>query len=296
MILLSAVTSEGPRLAAKIASGIVIFSQAKAHSSWEERTLPLTLQAAVTEDGGVERLRAYLKAVLDDPQIGRLAIPEDEVRVGKPFLPGNVFCIGSNYRDHVQEGGGTLPERPILFAKWTSAIIGPGDPIVLPSDTSEVDYEAELGVVIGRRCRSVSMAEALDYVVGYTCMNDVSARDFQRSDVQWARGKSQDTLGPMGPYLVTRDEVPDPQALPIRCSVNGRILQNSNTQLMIFPVRELIAFISRGITLHAGDVISTGTPHGVGFAQKPPAFLRPGDEVVVEIDGVGRLSNPVKAM
>ena len=296
MILLSVVTSEGPRLAAKIPSGILIFSQAKAHASWEETTLPLTLQAAVTEDGGVERVRAYLKAVLDDPQVGRLAIPEEEVRIGKPFLPGNVFCIGSNYRDHVQEAGGTLPQRPILFAKWTSAIIGPGDPIVLPPDTSEVDYEAELAVVMGRRCRGVSAAEALDYVAGYTCMNDVSARDFQRSDGQWARGKGQDTFGPMGPYLVTRDQVPDPQALTIRCLVNGRVRQNSNTQMMIFSVRELIAFISRGITLHAGDVISTGTPDGVGFAQKPPAFLRPGDEVVVEIDGVGRLSNPVKAM
>jgi 2-keto-4-pentenoate hydratase/2-oxohepta-3-ene-1,7-dioic acid hydratase in catechol pathway len=296
MILLSVGTSEGPRLAAKIPAGILIFSQAKAHLPWEEPPPPPTLQAAVTEEGGVERVRAYLKVVLDDPQVGRLATPENEVRVDMPFLPGNVFCVGSNYRGHIQEGGGALPERPILFAKWTSAIIGPGDPIVLPPDTSEVDYEAELAVVMGRRCRGVSAAEALDYVAGYTCMNDVSARDFQRSDGQWARGKGQDTFGPMGPYLVTRDQVPDPQALTIRCLVNGRVRQNSNTQMMIFSVRELIAFISRGITLHAGDVISTGTPDGVGFAQKPPAFLRPGDEVVVEIDGVGRLSNPVKAM
>jgi 2-keto-4-pentenoate hydratase/2-oxohepta-3-ene-1,7-dioic acid hydratase in catechol pathway len=294
MILLSAITSEGPRLAAKIPAGILIFSQA--HASWEETTLPLTLQAALTEEGGVERVRAYLKALLDDPQVGKLAKPEDEVRVGMPFLPGNVFCVGRNYKAHIQEGGNPLPERPVLFAKWTSAIIGPGDPIVLPPDTSEVDYEAELAVVIGRRCRGVAAAEALDYVAGYTCMNDVSARDFQRSDGQWARGKSQDTFGPMGPYLVTRDQVPDPQALTIRCSVNGQVRQNSSTQLMIFSVRELIAFISRGITLHAGDVISTGTPDGVGFAQKPPAFLRPGDEVVIEIDGIGRLSNPVKAM
>ena len=293
MILLSAVTSEGPGLAAKIPSGILIFSQA--HASWEETTLPLTLQAALTEEGGVERVRAYLKAVLDDPQVGRLVIPEDEVRVGMPFLPGNVFCVGRNYKAHIEEGGNPLPERPILFAKWTSAIIGPGDPIVLPPDTTEVDYEAELAVVIGRRCRGVAAAEALDYVAGYTCMNDVSARDFQRTDGQWARGKGQDTFGPMGPYLVTRDEIPDPQALTIRCSVNGQLRQSSSTQMMIFSVRELIAFISGGITLHAGDVISTGTPEGVGFAQKPPAFLRPGDEVVVEIDGIGRLSNPVKA-
>ena len=296
MILLSVETSEGPRLAAKIPAGILIFSQAKAHLPCEGTALPLTLQAAVTEEGGIERVLPYLRAILDNPQVGRLAIPEDGVRVGRPFLPGNVFCVGANYKRHIQEGGGTLPERPILFAKWTSAIIGPGDPIVLPPDAAEVDYEAELAVVMGQRCRGVSAAEALDYVAGYTCMNDISARDFQRSDGQWARGKGQDTFGPMGPYLVTRDEVPDPQALPIRCSLNGRVLQNSSTQMMIFPVRELIAFISRGITLRAGDVISTGTPHGVGFAQNPPAFLKPGDEIVVEIDGVGRLSNRVKAM
>jgi 2-keto-4-pentenoate hydratase/2-oxohepta-3-ene-1,7-dioic acid hydratase in catechol pathway len=294
--LLSVITSEGPRLAAKIPAGILIFSQVKAHLSPEEPTLPLILEAVVTEDGGVERVRAYLQAVLHDPQVSRLAIPEGEVRVGKPFLPGNVFCVGQNYSGHIKEGGGTIPERPLLFAKWTSAIIGPGDPIVLPPDTNEVDYEAELAVVIGRRCRGVSAAEALEYVAGYTCMNDVSARDFQRSDGQWSRAKSQDTFGPMGPYLVTRDEVPDPQGLSIRCSVNGQVLQHSNTEMMIFSVRELIAFISRGITLHAGDVISTGTPQGVGSAQKPPLFLRAGDEVVVEVEGIGRLSNPVKGM
>lgn len=296
MKLLSVVTPEGPRLAAKIPAGILIFSQAKGAFPLGGTTLPLTLQAAVTEDGGVERLQAHLQAILDDPQACRLAIPEGGVRVGVPFLPGNVFCVGRNYKGHIEEGGNPLPERPILFAKWTNSIIGPGDPIVLPPDAAKVDYEAELAVVMGRRCRGVSAAEALDYVAGYTCMNDISARDFQNSDGQWMRGKSQDTFGPMGPYLVTGDEIPDPQALTIRCSVNGQLRQNSSTQLMIFSVRELIAFISRGITLHAGDVISTGTPDGVGFAQKPPAFLKPGDEVVIDIDGIGTLSNPVKGM
>jgi 2-keto-4-pentenoate hydratase/2-oxohepta-3-ene-1,7-dioic acid hydratase in catechol pathway len=199
MKLLSVVTSAGPRLAAKIPAGILIFSQAKAHFPPDETTFPLTLQAAVTEDDGVERVRAYLQAVLDDPQVARLAIPEGEVRVSRPFLPGNAFCVGRNYKAHIQEGGNPLPERPILFAKWTNAIIGPGDPIVLPPDATQVDYEAELVVVMGRQCRGVSAAEALDYVAGYTCMNDVSARDFQESDGQWARGKSQDTFGPMGP-------------------------------------------------------------------------------------------------
>jgi 2-keto-4-pentenoate hydratase/2-oxohepta-3-ene-1,7-dioic acid hydratase in catechol pathway len=158
-----------------------------------------------------------------------------------------------------------------------------------------VDFEAELAVVIGRRCKTVAASEALSYVAGYTCLNDVSARDFQRGDGQWVRAKSQDTFGPMGPYLVTSDEIPDPQTLPIRCLVNGQILQDSNTSKMIFPVNELIAFLSRGITLEAGDVISTGTPHGIGVVRKPPIFLKAGDEVVVEIDGVGRLSNSVQA-
>ena len=164
---------------------------------------------------------------------------------------------------------------------------------MLPPDTDEVDYEAELAVIIGKKCRSVSSDESLDYVGGYTCMNDVSARDFQRGDGQWVRAKSQDTFGPFGPYLVTTDEISDPQSLPIRCILNGRTLQNSNTSKMIFSVRELIAFITRGITLNPGDVISTGTPHGVGFAQKPPVFLKSGDSVTVEIDGVGSLTNTV---
>jgi acylpyruvate hydrolase len=183
----------------------------------------------------------------------------------------------------------------MLFAKWTTSVIGPGDAIVLPPDTQEVDYEAELAVVIGQKCRGVSAEQALDYVAGYTCMNDVSARDFQRDDKQWVRAKSQDTFGPVGPYLVTSDELTDPQSLGIRCTVNGQRLQDSTTSDMIFSIRELIAFISRGITLHPGDLITTGTPQGVGFARKPPIFLKDGDEVVVEIDGIGSLSNPVKA-
>ena len=150
-----------------------------------------------------------------------------------------------------------------------------------------------MAVVIGKPCRGVSQAEALNYVAGYTCLNDVSARDFQFGDNQWVRAKSQDTFGPMGPYLVTSEEIPDPQTLGIRCLVNGKILQESTTDKMIFSVRFLIEFLSQGITLHPGDVISTGTPHGVGFARKPPVFLQPGDQVVVEIDRVGRLSNPV---
>jgi 2-keto-4-pentenoate hydratase/2-oxohepta-3-ene-1,7-dioic acid hydratase in catechol pathway len=294
MKLLSAVTPKGARLAAKLSSGILVFSHASDLFAGKASSVPLTLGAAITARGGLERLLPLLQLPADHPEASRFLVPEDSVQVGMPFSPDNVLYVGLNYRDHAQESNAPIPQQPVLFAKWTSAMIGPGQNIVLPPDTQEVDYEAELGVVIGRKCRGVSAEKALDYVAGYVCVNDISARDFQRTDGQWVRAKSQDTFGPVGPCLVTRDELTDPQVLGIRCSVNGRILQNSNTREMIFGVRELIAFISRGITLYPGDLISTGTPPGVGFAQKPPIFLHAGDEVVVEIDGIGQLSNPVK--
>jgi 2-keto-4-pentenoate hydratase/2-oxohepta-3-ene-1,7-dioic acid hydratase in catechol pathway len=296
MKLLSVVTSKGARLAAKLPSGILVFSTANELFAGNASSVPFTLRAAITGRGGLEKLLPLLQSAVDHPDASKFISAEDSVKVAMPFAPENVFCVGLNYRDHAAESKAPVPQQPMLFAKWTSAMIGPGQPIVLPPDTQEVDYEAELGVVIGKKCRGVAADKALDYVAGYVCVNDVSARDFQRTDGQWVRAKSQDTFGPIGPCLVTRDEVADPQALGIRCSVNGRMLQNSNTREMIFGVRELIAFISRGITLQPGDVISTGTPPGVGFAQRPPVFLHAGDEVAVEIDGIGRLSNPVKAM
>jgi 2-keto-4-pentenoate hydratase/2-oxohepta-3-ene-1,7-dioic acid hydratase in catechol pathway len=295
MKLLTAQTSEGPRVAAKLEGGILIISQASATFPDVISPLPPTLDEVVMSDGGVERFVATVAPILSDPRTTSLLLPEDKVKLAKPFQPRNIVCVGLNYRDHAEESNITPPTQPVLFAKWTSAAGGQGDPIVIPPDTAEVDYEAELAVIIGKKCRGVSSAEALNYVAGYSCMNDVSARDFQRGDGQWVRAKSQDTFGPFGPYLVTREEIPDPQVLPIRCVLNDRVLQNSNTSKMIFSVRELIAFITRGITLNPGDIISTGTPHGVGFAQKPPVFLKPGDTVTVEIDGVGRLSNSVAA-
>jgi 2,4-didehydro-3-deoxy-L-rhamnonate hydrolase len=296
MKLLSVVTAKGARLAAKLPSGILTFSEANELFSGRASSVPLTLRAAITAKGGLDRLLPLLQSAADHPDASKFTVPEDSVTIAMPFAPENVFCVGLNYRDHAQESNAPIPQQPVFFAKWTSAMIGAGQAIILPPDTQEVDYEAELGVVIGKKCRGVSADKALDYVAGYVCVNDISARDFQRMDGQWVRAKSQDSFGPIGPYLVTRDELADPQALGIRCSVNGRMLQNSNTSEMIFGVRDLITFISRGITLHPGDLISTGTPPGVGFAQKPPVFLHAGDEVAVEIDGIGRLSNPVKAM
>jgi 5-carboxymethyl-2-hydroxymuconate isomerase len=199
-----------------------------------------------------------------------------------------------NYRDHAAEAGLEVPERPVLFAKWPNALIGPGDPIVVPDFTTQVDYEAELGVVIGLRARDVDAASALEAVAGYVCVNDVSARDVQFADGQWTRAKSLDTFCPVGPRLVPAEEVPDPQALRIRCLVNGEVLQDSSTAQMVFGVAEIVAHASRGLTLEPGDLIATGTPAGVGFTREPPVFLRPGDEVTVEIEGVGTLTNPVR--
>jgi 2-keto-4-pentenoate hydratase/2-oxohepta-3-ene-1,7-dioic acid hydratase in catechol pathway len=207
--------------------------------------------------------------------------------------PGKIVCVGMNYRDHAAESGLEVPSRPVLFAKWPNGLIGPGEPIVLPAGCDQVDYEAELGVVIGARARRLAPAQALEAIAGYVCVNDVSARDLQFEDGQWTRAKSLDTFCPVGPRLVGTDEVPDPQRLRIRCLVNGEALQDSSTEHMVFSVAELVAFISETITLEPGDLIATGTPAGVGFTRKPPIFLRPGDEVTVDIEGIGVLTNPV---
>jgi 2-keto-4-pentenoate hydratase/2-oxohepta-3-ene-1,7-dioic acid hydratase in catechol pathway len=208
--------------------------------------------------------------------------------------PSKIVCVGLNYRDHAEEQGTELPKAPLLFAKWPNTLIGPGEPIVIPEEAKEVDYEAELGVVIGRRTRRVSEREALDAVRGYVCVNDVSARDLQFSDGQWTRGKSPDTFCPVGPRLVPREEIDDPQALAIRCTVNGQLLQDSSTAQMIFSVAEIIAYVSRVITLEPGDLIATGTPAGVGVFRDPKVLLKDGDEVTVEVEGLGALTNPVQ--
>ncbi|MCG3211569.1 MAG: putative protein YisK [Anaerolineae bacterium] len=206
--------------------------------------------------------------------------------------PGKIVAIGLNYMDHCREQNVAPPEKPLIFTKFTTAINRPGGVIEWPAAlTQQVDFEAELAVVIGKTARRVSEAEALDYVFGYTVANDVSARDLQFSDKQWVRGKSLDTFCPLGPWLVTADELPDPQTLPIRCEVNGQRLQNSTTAEMIFPVRALIAFCSQAFTLEPGDIILTGTPHGVGVFREPQIFLQDGDAVTVTIEGIGSLSN-----
>ena len=215
-----------------------------------------------------------------------------------PVLPVNIFGIGLNYRAHANETGASIPENPVVFMKPTTAVSNPEDPIPLPRACDhgpEVDYEAELAVFIGRTARDVPVSEALSYVLGYTCANDVSARWWQKEGGagQWVRGKSFDGFCPLGPVLVTTDEIPDPQALGIGCTLNGARVQTGHTSDMIFSVAELIAFLSRDTTLLPGTLIITGTPPGVGMARNPPLYLKEGDQVTVEIDGIGALTNPV---
>lgn len=229
------------------------------------------------------------------PEPGPVHGPLEDVTLLAPIeRPEKIVCVGLNYRDHVAESGAEEPERPLLFGKFANALVGPGAAIRVPAGVEQVDFEAELGVVIGSEARDVTEADALSHVLGYTCVNDVSARDLQFADGQWLRGKSLDTFCPTGPWIVTPDEIADPQELDIACRVNGETMQSSTTAEMLFSVRELISFISRHMTLLPGDLIATGTPPGVGFARTPPVFLRDGDEVAVDIQGIGDLENHVE--
>lgn len=231
---------------------------------------------------------------------GAFTVTTQRAEVAKllaPVAPVAFFCIGLNYRKHAQEGNSPIPQWPVLFMKNPAAVQNPGDPIILPRrlKSSQVDYECELAVVIGRPCKNVPRDRALEYVLGYTCANDVSARDWQKDfgGGQWCRGKTFDTFAPLGPALVLRDEIPNPNTLGIRTILNGQTMQDWTTEDMIFDVPSLIEFLSGSTTLLPGTVILTGTPHGVGAARKPPVFLQPGDTVTVEIDRIGQLTNPV---
>jgi 2-keto-4-pentenoate hydratase/2-oxohepta-3-ene-1,7-dioic acid hydratase in catechol pathway len=206
-----------------------------------------------------------------------------------------IICVGLNYVDHAREVQLELPERPLLFAKWPNACIDSGEAIVIPPGVTSVDYEAELAAVIGSRVKGVSVENALEAVAAYTCLNDVSARELQFTDGQWTRAKSFDTFCPLGPTLVSRDEIADPQSLRIRCRLNGDVVQDASTAGMVFGVAELVSFVSEAITLEPGDVIATGTPPGVAFGRPDPRYLEDGDVVEVEIEGIGVLTNPVRA-
>ena len=227
---------------------------------------------------------------------GAQAIPATDVTIQAPIDdPEKIICIGLNYADHAAESGMPIPDEPIVFSKYASSIIGPNADIVAPSASSQVDYEVELVVVIGKRGRNISEEDALNYVAGYMVGHDVSARDYQleKPGAQWMMGKTFDTFAPIGPDLVTTDDVSDPHNLGIRCILNGETVQDSNTSQLIFGVPQLIAYLTHVFTIIPGDLIFTGTPPGVGMGRNPQLWLKHGDHVICEIDGLGRLENPV---
>ncbi|MEA9589456.1 fumarylacetoacetate hydrolase family protein [Xanthomonas sp. WHRI 10064A] len=240
-------------------------------------------------NAGMEKLRAV--------DLSTLPLIEGEQRYGAAVgRIGKFICVGLNYADHAAESGMEVPKMPILFMKATTAVCGPNDTVIIPRGSVKSDWEVELGVVIGDIARDVSMDDALNHVAGYALINDLSEREFQlEHGGQWVKGKSADTFGPIGPWLVTRDEVPDPQNLSMWLEVNGHRYQNGSTRTMVFGVAELVSHISRYMTLMPGDVISTGTPPGVGLGQKPPVYLKPGDLMELEIEGLGRQRQPVVA-
>jgi 2-keto-4-pentenoate hydratase/2-oxohepta-3-ene-1,7-dioic acid hydratase in catechol pathway len=267
-----------------------------------ERLLPCDVSRFLAcESGCFDAARSaldYAARVTDGMATRGLFYEEREItRLAPVTRPPKIICLGLNYRDHAIESGAPIPKEPIVFSKYATAVIGPGAPIRLPPDSQKVDYEAELVFVIGKGGRNIPEADAMLHVAGYTCGHDVSARDYQieRGGGQWVIGKTFDTFAPLGPALVTPDELPDPHRLRIQCRLNGQTMQDSNTGQMIFSVPQTIAYLSRVMTLEAGDVVFTGTPPGVGFARKPPVFLKDGDVVEIEIEGIGVLRNPVQA-
>jgi len=262
-------------------------------SSWglvyDGEIYPVGDKATMFDALGDETLLADLEAFRESPR------DLDSIRLLAPILdPPQFLGVGLNYRDHVAESGTVIPTEPVTFGFLRNSIIGDGETILIPPFTDQVDWEAELGVVIGKGGRDISESEALDHVAGYTIVNDVSARDIQMSEGQWGRSKSFDTFKPMGPWITTKDELGDAGGLGVSLWVNDDLKQASNTSELIFSVPRLVSLLSRCTTLYPGAVIATGTPHGVGFSRTPPEFLRDGDVVTIEIEGIGRLANPVK--
>jgi 5-carboxymethyl-2-hydroxymuconate isomerase len=234
--------------------------------------------------------------MLEEALSGKTEILQTDIKLSAPLkAPSKIVAIGLNYADHASESKLELPKTPLVFAKFPSSIIGTGEDIIIPGDiTKRVDYEVELGVIIGRQAKNIEVKDAMNYVFGYTVLNDISARDLQFSDGQWVRAKSLDTFCPIGPVVVTADEIADVQNIRLTCEVNGKLMQDDTTANMIFGVAELISILSHSFTFEPGDVIATGTPSGVGFSRKPPVYLKNGDVVKTSIEGIGELVNIVK--
>lgn len=283
MRLLTRAVPDGERLAvATLGDAILDVEDLLGDGPWTMARLLTDVEATLTE---IRRGLALGQAVPTRAAADVVVLP--------PITrPGKIIAVGRNYHEHAAEEGQVAPADPVIFAKFPTSLVGDGGDIVWrAADTGQVDYEAELAVVIGRMARDVPASRAIDHVLGYTCLNDVSARDLQFGDGQWVRGKSLDTFCPIGPWIVTTDDLPDPGMLRIRSIVNGEVVQDARTSEMVHDIPSLIAFCSRFMTLEPGDVIASGTPGGVGVFREPPRFLRDGDEVVVDIDGIGRLTN-----
>ena len=276
--------------AAYLASRGVVRAEAIADALFPQSTRGFLEGGAASQD--------MLATMLDASKSGKFAAvtqPAGAVRLHAPINdPGKFICIGLNYKDHAAETNNPPPKQPPLFPKWANTIIDPGEPILRPRGEKTLDWEVELGVVIGRTARFVPQDKALDYVYGYTIVNDASARDFQFHTTQWGAGKVGDTLAPVGPYIADRAEIPDPHVLDLKTWVNGTLMQNGSTRNFIFDVRYVIMYLTSIMTLSPGDLIATGTPAGVGFSRKPQVTLQPGDSVKLEITGLGTLENPVK--
>lgn len=286
MILLTFATPEGLRLGVKRGAGVIdVMAHAGAHAAYYD---PRTFYAQGKQ--GIDALRALVDGLPADTP----TLPEDGLTLRAPLpVPGKIMCIGLNYRRHAAETGAPIPTTPILFSKFANALAHPGEAIPLPSATQQADYEAELAVVIGAVARNVPEEMALSCVLGYANANDMSARDLQTRTSQWLLGKTPDKFMPLGPYLVTADAIPDPQALPIRLWLNGDLRQHSTTGDMIFTVAQIISYLSAHFTLEPGDLILTGTPEGVILGMSEKVWLKDGDQMVVEVEGLGRLENRV---
>jgi 2-keto-4-pentenoate hydratase/2-oxohepta-3-ene-1,7-dioic acid hydratase in catechol pathway len=287
----------------KLGLGVVVNEQVvdivAGHEAMTGAKLPLPgdLKSLLAWEGGLQLVRQLeAEAKSNRARLSEAILPLTQVRLRAPLLnPNKIICIGLNYRDHATEAKLPLPTEPVIFGKYANSIVGPEEDILLPTGLSDkIDYEAELAVIIGRTAAAISKEEALDYVAGYTNFNDISARDLQTRDGQWMKGKCLDTFAPMGPWLVTGDEITNPDNLNIELRLNDKVMQSSNTRKMVFGVSELISFLSRLMTLDPGDIIATGTPAGVGFVQQPPIYLTAGDVVEIEIEGVGVLRNGVR--
>jgi 2-keto-4-pentenoate hydratase/2-oxohepta-3-ene-1,7-dioic acid hydratase in catechol pathway len=288
-----------PSIGVELESGILDIPDAASHFGRKYHvrghSFPATMIDLLNWESGIEVVRQIVQRYDKTPQGERIMTrPLSSVTLDAPLSrPGKIVALGKNYLDHVEETGSEIPEFPVIFAKFPSSVIGPNDYIPIPEVSSKIDWEVELGIVIGRTCKGVSEKKSLEFVAGYTVINDISARDLQMNDGQWVRSKSLDGFCPMGPCIVTQDELGDASKLKMHTKVNGVIKQESSTSNLIFNVPKIISYLSKSFTLEPGDVIATGTPSGVGFVRNPPEFLKVGDKVEVYIEKIGYLRNKI---